>query len=264
MRYKFRILTSAALAVGITLGAAAALAAPAGAAVTPKAKATPNTGLQNASVVSITGSGFTPSTKVDILQCNHTVATTMAAACSLSNIATATPSATGVLPPTNFTVATGTIGNGTCSTSTGAPTANNTCYIIVANPSNTADAALAKITFFYGPYARVKPSTGLVNAQVVTVSGGGFTPSASLAIVECNHTIKTTGQAACATGSPKLVTATKAGAIPSTSFTVATGTIGNGSCVTSTSKTADNSCYLAVANIANTAQAALAHIEFQN
>ncbi|HEX3334763.1 MAG TPA: neocarzinostatin apoprotein domain-containing protein [Acidimicrobiales bacterium] len=264
MRYKFRVLTSAAFAVGITLGAAAALAAPAGAAVGPKAKATPSTGLQNGTVVSLTGSGFAPSVRVDILQCNHTVATTMSAACNLSNIATATTSATGVLPATNFTVATGTIGNGTCSTTTGAPTINNTCYIVIADPSNTSDAALAKITFFYGPFAHAKPNTGLVNAQAVTVGGGGFTAGASLAIVECNHTVKITGQAACNTSSPVIVTATKTGAVPSTSFAVATGTIGNGSCVTSTSKTADNSCYIVVANIANQTQAALAHIEFQN
>ncbi len=81
----------------------------------------------------------------------------------------------------------------------------------------------------------VTPSTGLSNGTVVQVSGSGFADSATGAMLECNNdpgqpTVEVAGieQAPVGCTNPllKIVSTSSTGAVPSTSFTVATGTVG--------------------------------------
>ncbi len=248
--------TRMAVVVGVMVSAALFAASPAFATVTPTAKTDFTKGLSDGQTIKVSGTGFTAGATVAIVQCNNTVATGGGeAACDTSNVVTATVTSTGTVRRTSFTVATGTIGNGSCDASMGLRAAP--CYVAVANVANQSQEALAKIQF--GPYGRANPKTGLTNGQSLSVSGGGFTAGATVAVVECNRTVLTTGEAACNTGAPVIVTADTNGKVAPTTFTVTTGTIGNGTC----SATAPNKqCYLAVANIANTAQTALVSITF--
>jgi len=105
----------------------------------------------------------------------------------------------------------------------------------------------------------------LTNNEVVTVRGTGFTPGAAIVIVQCNRTTLTTGEAACNLSNIAFVTANKEGRVAATPFTVETGIIGNGECVTSNTPIADNSCFIEVANESNPFnQVAGVPIEFKN
>ena len=80
----------------------------------------------------------------------------------------------------------------------------------------------------------VTPSTGLSNGQKVTVSGSGLYDSSIGSILECNNdpnqpTVVTEGNAvpiSCSNPLTTLVTTSKTGTLPATSFVVHTGTIG--------------------------------------
>ena len=127
----------------IVLGAAAlALAVSGSAMAAPVAKAKPYRGLTNNQVVTVSGSGYAAKEQLLILQCNKNAATGDKNACDTSNILSVTTNAKGQVPPTKFTVHTGTIGDGTCGTSK----TDRQCYIPVSNTSST-DFALASITF---------------------------------------------------------------------------------------------------------------------
>ena len=80
----------------------------------------------------------------------------------------------------------------------------------------------------------VTPSTGLTNGQKVTVSGSGMHDSSIGSILECNNdpnqpTVVTEGNAvpiSCSNPLTTLVTTSKTGELPVTTFVVHTGTIG--------------------------------------
>jgi hypothetical protein len=80
----------------------------------------------------------------------------------------------------------------------------------------------------------VTPSTGLANGQKVTVSGSGLHDNSIGSILECNNdpsqpTVVTEGNAvpiSCSNPLTTLVTTSKTGTLPATSFVVHTGTIG--------------------------------------
>ena len=102
-----------------------------------------------------------------------------------------------------------------------------------------------------GTSATVTPARQLTNNEVVTVRGSGYTPGAPVVIVQCNRTTVTTHEAACNLSNIVFVTANKEGRVPATPFTVKTGTIGNGKCVTSKTPIANNKCFIEVANEAH-------------
>ena len=97
-----------------------------------------------------------------------------------------------------------------------------------------------------GPRGKVTPNTQLTNGQVVIVTGKHFSAGDNVYIVECNSSVMTTGIDACNTqtdiGGAMI---TRKGLVPATTYTVLTGTIGNGSCGTSR---ADRKCYIAISN----------------
>ncbi len=220
----------------------------------PSITVTPATGLKNGQTVTITGSGFVAGDSLFAVECLTTA--TSSAGCSTAGATPITAKSDGTLPSTTFTVATGTIGTGTCGTS-----ANDLagCVISVSTLSNT-DAAFAPITFAAastGPSITVTPATGLKNAQTVTITGSGFVAGDSLFAVECLTTA--TSSAGCNTAGATPITAKSDGTLPSTTFTVATGPIGTGTCGTSANDLAG--CVISVSTLSNT-DAAFAPITF--
>ncbi|HEY5304410.1 MAG TPA: neocarzinostatin apoprotein domain-containing protein [Acidimicrobiales bacterium] len=85
-------------------------------------------------------------------------------------------------------------------------------------------------------FLMISPSTGLSKGESVKVSGSGFTPKDQLFLVECVAT--STSQAGCDLNTATPVTVSANGTFPTTTFSVVTGSIGNGTCGT-TSANAD-------------------------
>jgi hypothetical protein len=104
----------------------------------------------------------------------------------------------------------------------------------------TADALTAGAATTVVPSFTITPDIGLTNGQTVSLSGSGFTPGASLAGVECNG--QATGIAGCDTSSIDPITVTSSGTFTVT-FSVMTGTIGNGTCGTTALNTL---CFIAI------------------
>jgi hypothetical protein len=248
-----RFITSIALGAMI-LGGIAVMGAATASAAGPSITITPNTALTNGASVSIVGTGFTNGDSLNILQCLADAVGI--AGCNTSNIVSFTASSTGTFTE-SFAVTTGTIGNGTCGTSSTDLTA---CVLEVSNVAAT-DSANAPITFAtpvasttttttttpvnHGPRKfHVAPTTGLKNGSKVKVSGTGFKVGDHVYVVECLAT--STSQAGCDLKTLKAVTITGSGVLRSFSFKVVTGKIGNGSC--GTKKSNLKSCSISVAN----------------
>jgi hypothetical protein len=177
------------------------------------------------------------------------------------------PASTGGSPITKYVVTSAPSGK-TCSTSgltckvTGLKNGTSYRFSVVAYNKNGAGArslASAKVT----PKANtgnarvlvVTPSTGLSKGEKVKVSGSGFTPKDSIYIVEC--LANASGQNGCQlpTSIPTPITITAKGILPTTTFTVSTGTIGNGKCGTTAANAA--ACAISAGNATggDTAQA---------
>ncbi len=222
-----------AIAIGTLAGVLVAdssitFAAPSTTPSGPSVTVTPSTALANGQTVVITGSGFTPGDSVYALEC--LVGSTSQAGCDVATLTPITVKSDGTLPSTNFTVATGHVGTGTCGTTSADASG---CIIAVANASQS-DAGGAPITFAVAaptvPTVTVTPSNGLKNGQSVTITGSGFTAGESVYAVEC--LVTATGAAGCNTAGATAITVNADGTLPSTTFTVATGTIGTGTCGT--------------------------------
>lgn len=110
--------------------------------------------------------------------------------------------------------------------------------------SSPSNAVTPTATTPASPTLVVRPSTQLANGQKVTVSGHGFTPNDQVFLVECLAHATGEGDCSVATATPVTISAT--GDLPSTSFTVITGKIGNGTCGTNASNL--DSCALSVGN----------------
>jgi hypothetical protein len=174
------------------------------------------------------------------------------------------PASTGGSPITKYVVTSAPSGK-TCSTSrltckvTGLKNGTSYRFSVVAYNKNGAGVrslASAKVT----PNARVlvvTPSTGLSNGEKVKVSGSGFTPKDSIYIVEC--LANASGQNGCQlpTSIPTPLTITAKGVLPTTTFTVSTGTIGSGKCGTTAANAA--ACAISAGNATggDTAQAVI-------
>src|SRR5947208_16875548 len=76
------------------------------------------------------------------------------------------------------------------------------------------------------PTVTASPATGLVNGQVVTLTGSGYEANHGIFILEC---VSGAGASACDVNHLKTVTTDATGAF-SVTFPVATGVIGNGTC----------------------------------
>lgn len=249
-----RMLSSVAT-VAIVLGGlsvAGALSAGAATVSLPSITVTPNVGLTNGEVVSISGTGFSPNeASLAAVECN--ISATSVAGCNTSSIDPITVNASGDIAATSFTVETGTIGNGACGTSP--ETAN--CLISIGSTATDTVVAYASINFSGGPGVSISPSTDLTNGESVTITGSGFAPGDSVYAVECLETA--TSEAGCDTSTATPITVSSTGTLPSTTFKVATGTVGTSDCGTTTANYA--SCIIEVANLAGS-DVGLATISF--
>jgi hypothetical protein len=250
-----RIMTSIAIGTLILGGLTSLGLATAASAAGPTITATPNTGLQNESVVAVTGSGFADGETVYLVECP---AVPTSSNCDEATAVPTTTSATGTISA-NFTVITGTIsGTVTCGTSS-SDLAN--CSIVAAALPPATDEALTPITFALpspttttttttppvkiGPRRfHVAPVKNLKNGSKVRVSGTGFKPGDQVYVIEC--LASSTSEAGCDLKTLHPVKINAKGVLGAFNFQVVTGKIGNGTCGTKASNL--RSCSISVAN----------------
>jgi len=210
-------------------------------AAAPAATVTPSTALLTGQTVAVTGTGLTAGATVAIVECIATATT--AAGCNTAGAVFAVVNADGTLPSTNFIVLTGAIGNGTCGTST----TDLTCLLVISTTFGTTLAA-SPITFALAPSVTATPATGLKAGDSVAITGSNFTPGLSVYAIECLATA--TGSAGCDVATATPITVGADGTLPSTPFTVATGTVGTGTCGTTAADL--NACVISVSSATGT------------
>jgi len=199
---------------------------------------TPASALVGGQKVMVSGFGFNPTDSVTMIQCLLTAQDI--SGCNVAGAVTGlTTDSNGNLAPTSFTIASGTIGTGTCSSAKNP----NGCAILVSNANGT-DAAAAAISLLGPRTVKVSPTTGLKNKSTVKVSGSGFTPGDHVYLVEC--LVGSTSPSKCDLKTLKAATITSAGVLNTTSFKVVTGKVGTGIC--GTTKANLKKCDISVAN----------------
>ncbi|MGC2168356.1 MAG: neocarzinostatin apoprotein domain-containing protein [Acidimicrobiales bacterium] len=97
-----------------------------------------------------------------------------------------------------------------------------------------------------GPKLVVTPSTNLHNGEKVKVSGSGFKPGDTVYIVEC--LVKAKGESGCTISNLVVVTITKSGDLPRSTFKVASGKIGSGKQMCGTKTSNLKSCAVSAGN----------------
>jgi Neocarzinostatin family len=217
-----RLASKVAVRVGALAVAVAAIAVPATAAhaVAPSITADPATGLHDGDTVSVTGSNFAGTGQpFSLVECSSLGGQSD---CDLSNIGGGTVGGDGSIPATDFTVHTGTYGDGTCP-----PTGDGQCYLIASTDAGGADTAVFPISFAPVPAVTVKPDTNVKDGGTVKVSGTGFPANQpTVYVVECSGP----SQAQCDLGTLKTGSTNASGAFKNVKLTVHTGTVGTGSC----------------------------------
>jgi len=245
-----RFMTSIAIGA-LALGGLSSLGAATASAAGPVITVTPNTALTAGQTVSVVGTGYTPGLTLYALECLATA--TSITGCDTSTATPVTESATGTFTQA-FVVVTGTVGSGTCGTTS----SDLTCIIEVADQAQTNTAA-APITFAMpvattttttlpvkiGPRKfHVAPVKNLKNGSKVHVSGTGFKPGDQVYVIECLAT--STSEEGCDLKTLHPVKITAKGVLPAFNFKVVTGKIGTGTCGTKASNL--KSCSISVAN----------------
>ncbi len=127
-----------------------------------------------------------------------------------------------------------------------------------ASPRSKASNKVTPSSGTSGPQIKVNPNTSLTNGESVTVSGSGFKAGDQVYVVEC--LANATGENNCDIATATPVTISASGSLPSTSFKVVTGTVGNGTCGTSSSDL--NTCDVSAGN-ASGGDSATAAITFK-
>ncbi len=129
--------------------------------------------------------------------------------------------------------------------------------VLALAPLSLVGASSATAVSVAVPSITISPSIGLTNNQQVTITGTGFSPNeASLVALECVETA--TSVTGCNTNSLDPITVNASGQLTST-FYVATGPIGNGTCGTSA---ADATCLISIGSTATNSVVAYASINF--
>jgi hypothetical protein len=168
-------------------------------------------GLQNGDAVSVSGSGFKPSSTVYLVECSGT---TGQANCDLSTLATGQSDASGALPATPIAVHTGTVGDGACN-------ANSVCYVAGSTDAGGTDLTQASAAPIQFDRLQISPRTGLKNGSVLQLSGAGYGASKTVYVSECNSADKATALQHCDTSAVKTFPADANGAFTGT-YTVRT------------------------------------------
>ena len=202
---------------------------------------TPTSGLTSGSQLHVRGSGFTAHQRVLIAEC--LVGATSLAMCDSSNTRSVVVGSTGVLPLTLVTVVAGRIGSRTCGTT---PLNLSACEIHLSLGAFTHSVVtpLHFVEHFAHRTLFVTPSSTLKNGEVVTLSGGGFTPRDTVYYAEC--LVGPITESRCALSTYKSVTISSTGDFPMTKVRVVTGVIGPGTCGTGADDA--GACEISVAN----------------
>jgi hypothetical protein len=168
----------------IALGTLVVLGVPGVAAATSPAiaSANPASDLRDGQTIAISGAGFDPDAQVGMVEC--LIGATGTAQCDLAGIRFTTTDAAGSLS-SQFTV-TRVINVGGALTDCATP---NACVLGLQESANPTVSATVALSFedvpIVAPAVTVGPSTGLLDAQTVEVEGSGFTPGATVALLEC-------------------------------------------------------------------------------
>lgn len=244
--------------VGVTVASAAG----------PAITVTPNTNLTNGQSVSVSGSGYAPGLTLYAIECLATA--TSITGCDTSTATIVKESATGTFTQA-FAVVTGTVGSGTCGTTS----TDLTCIVEVADQAQT-NSANAPITFAGTSTAttttttvpttpppvkpprkfHVAPVTNLRNGSSVRVWGTGFKANEQLYAIECLWTSR--GAAGCNLKTLHPVRTTASGAIRAFKFKVVNGKIGNGTCGTKRANLKSCDISIATASKADSAKIRIA------
>src|SRR4051794_5052202 len=140
----------------LPVAAAAIVVAATAASAATSLSVSPSTSLKDGQTVTVTGSGYLPSTTIYVLQCSANPGSQ--AACDTAHLATAQSDASGNIS-TKLAVHTGAIGNGTCK-------AGGTCWID-ASDAGAKTSGVSAITF-----ASASSSTGSSGSTGSTGSSG--------------------------------------------------------------------------------------------
>jgi len=109
------------------------------------------------------------------------------------------------------------------------------------------------------PVVQAQPSTHLADGQVIAVTGSGFTPAATIAVIECQT--GATGAANCDLSTYELTTASSTGSI-STSFIASRYLHISNPTPTTTDCAVPGACILGAANYANFSESAFTPLSF--
>jgi len=113
----------------------------------PSITVTPSKGLRRNQKVEVTGKNFPHKTQLVIVECNPGVLKDESTACATSRLVFVKTGAKGTFPKTSFQVIAGTVGKGSCGTTT----KNLTCYIFVSEPTVTSTVDADAVIRFAKP-----------------------------------------------------------------------------------------------------------------
>lgn len=148
----------------------------------PTLSVSPRSGLADGQFVTISASGFTPGDEVEVTECVPGDLPQLG--CSSNDYETVVATATGAASAT-FPVQE-KVNEGSKTVDCAAVS----CTVFVADEDDAWYSASRTLTFdpslpAVRPTVAAAPSTGLVNGQVITVTGNGFTPGAPVLFTEC-------------------------------------------------------------------------------
>jgi len=155
----------------------------------PTATATPSTGLIDRQSIHITGSGFRPNRSVAMVECIG--GSSDYYKCSNSYDPYPTVATDGTI---DATMAVRTLLHAIDGTTVDCRTSAGACEIQVGSPDQPTNRIHLPLAFDPNaplappPTMDVTPSTGLIDGQVVTVTGHGFFPNTPIGISECATT----------------------------------------------------------------------------
>jgi hypothetical protein len=239
------------------LATVVALAIPgvATASSSPSGSATPASNLHDGQVIAVAGVGFDPDAQVGVVECLTGAVST--GQCDLAGIHFTTTDGSGSLA-FEFTV-TRVINVGGSLTDCATPDA---CILGMEETANQTESATVALSFenvpIVPPTVTVTPSTGLLDQQTVEVAGTGYTPGATVALIECPA--GSAAVSACDFSTGLFVTADGSGAIDTPYRAVRAITVNGASLDCATPM----ACAVSVGNVDDFDQRSLVPISFEN
>jgi len=176
--------------------------------VPPVVHVDPSTNLTDHQLVHLEGTGFTPRSSIATVECLS--GSTAVSDCDLSTILIVNADPSGNFDGT-YQVAKFITVNGS-TIDCGGPAG---CAVGAGNVDIYVQRSLAPISFANPPMSKpvviVSPSTNLLDGQMVSVTGSGFSPDATVRVSECRPPV--TASSDCAVQSDQLTSADASGSI---------------------------------------------------